>query len=271
MLRSQAARYEAVREVRQSLAGHAPLARPARRALRAGRGAVGGGIATLYLTTRTRASCASRRPRSSAAGSAATTAMPLGQGVDGGAAAAPDAVVPGGPDGGLAYASLPLLAGDDLVGVLSVQGGPDGARAALARSRAAQETLLEIAAAAADAIGQAAREERMSARATQVSAINEAGLRHRLGPRPGRGGAPRDLVGRAHPRRRPRGAAAPGPGDPALRDPLLLRLGRRPPRGEALPARQARLDRGAAPPRAASCCASSRRTRRRCARRLRRR
>lgn len=175
-LRSQAARYGAVREVRQTLAGHAPLLDRLGALCSLVAARVGGGIATLYLYHPDEGELRLAATSLVGGGLGGDYRIPLGQGVDGGAAARREPAFLG-EGGALAYASLPLLAGDDLVGVLSVQAGPDGARAALARSRAAQETLLEIAAAAADAIGQAAREERMSARATRVSAINEAGLR----------------------------------------------------------------------------------------------
>jgi len=72
----------------------------------------------------------------------------------------------------IAYAALPLIAGERMMGVLSVQAGSE-----LARGRAIEETLLEIAAAAAQGIAQADREARMAARATRVSAINETGIR----------------------------------------------------------------------------------------------
>jgi GAF domain-containing protein len=176
-LRSQATRYSAVREVRQTLGGHAPLLDRLGALCGLVAARVGGGIATLYLFHPDEAELRLAATSLVGGGLGGDYRIPLGQGVDGGAALRREPTFLAGEAGAVAYASLPLLAGDDLVGVLSVQAGPDGARAALARSRAAQETLLEIAAAAADAIGQAAREERMSARATRVSAINEAGLR----------------------------------------------------------------------------------------------
>jgi GGDEF domain-containing protein len=77
-----------------------------------------------------------------------------------------------GADGRLAYAALPLLAGGQLVGLLAIQTGepvPSG--------RALEEALLEMAAAAAEAVAQAEREARMSARSTKMTAINEAGIR----------------------------------------------------------------------------------------------
>jgi GGDEF domain-containing protein len=65
-----------------------------------------------------------------------------------------------------------------MVGVLTVQGGDDDARhSGVHPGRALEETLLEIAAAAADEIAQARREAQMSIRATRVGAINEAGIR----------------------------------------------------------------------------------------------
>lgn len=176
-LRSQAARYAAVREVRQTLAGFAPLLDRLGALCHLVAGRVGGGIATLYLFHPDENELRLAATSLVGGGLGGDYRIPLGQGVDGAAAARREPAFLAGPEGALAYAALPLLAGDDLVGVLSVQAGPESARTALARSRAARETLLEIAAAAADAIGQATREERMAARATRVSAINEAGLR----------------------------------------------------------------------------------------------
>ena len=72
----------------------------------------------------------------------------------------------------LAYAALPLLAGDTLAGVLTVQGGPHAPR-----GRAMEETLLEIAAAAAEEIIHAEQAATLSSRATQLSAINETGIK----------------------------------------------------------------------------------------------
>ncbi|HEX2484963.1 MAG TPA: GAF domain-containing protein, partial [Myxococcota bacterium] len=176
-LRSQAARYAAVREVRQVLAGVAPLLDRLGALCTLVAAKVGGGIATLYLYHSDERELRLAATSLVGGGLGGDYRIPLGQGIDGGAALRREPAFLAREGGAVAYAALPLLAGDELVGVLSVQAGTDAARAALARSRAAQETLLEVAAAAADAIGQAAREARMSARATRVSAINEAGLR----------------------------------------------------------------------------------------------
>jgi diguanylate cyclase (GGDEF)-like protein len=96
----------------------------------------------------------------------------LGQGVDGIAAQTREPCFLRRPNGGLAYASLPLVAGDTLTGVLAIQAGADAPR-----GRAAEETLLEIAAAAAEEIAGLRREEQLQLRATKIGAINEAGIR----------------------------------------------------------------------------------------------
>jgi GAF domain-containing protein len=176
-LRSRAARYEAVREVHQALAGSAPLldrlgalcGLVARR--------VGGGIATVYLHHAEDGELRLAATSLVGGGLGGDYRVPLGQGVDGAAAQRREASFLQAPDGGLAYAALPLVSGDALVGLLSVQAGTETGRPALARTRAASETLLEIAAATADAIANASREARISAQATKVAAINEAGLR----------------------------------------------------------------------------------------------
>ena len=75
-----------------------------------------------------------------------------------------------GEDGALAYSALPLLAGDSLVGARSPSREEAIASAWHRRAvwgRALEETLLEIAAAAADEIAQAKREAQMSIRATE--------------------------------------------------------------------------------------------------------
>jgi hypothetical protein len=98
--------------------------------------------------------------------------VPLGQGVDGEVAVRRQPAFLRGPDGSLAYAALPLVAGDALAGVLSIRRVPDAAR-----GRAVEETLLEVAAAAAEEIAAAQREAQMASRATKMGAINETGLR----------------------------------------------------------------------------------------------
>jgi diguanylate cyclase (GGDEF)-like protein len=179
-LRSQAARYEAVKEVQrllggpagQLLAGRQPL--PARLAslCRFVAGRAGGGIATLYLHDPDEGDLRLAASSLAGGGFGEEYRIPLGQGLDGGAAASRQPAFLRRPDGALAYAALPLVAGDALAGVLSVQAGPQPPR-----GRAAEETLLELAAAAAQEIATERSRARIDARATQVGAINEAGIR----------------------------------------------------------------------------------------------
>lgn len=175
-LRSQAARYGAVREAQQALAGASPLldrlgalcSLVARR--------VGGGIATVYLYHRDEKELRLAATSLVGGGLGGDYRVPLGQGVDGGAAQRRTPAFLPDPEGNLAYAALPLLFGEELVGLLSVQASTERG-AASTRARAAEETLLEIAAAGGDAIARASREALISGRATKVAAINEAGLR----------------------------------------------------------------------------------------------
>ena len=171
-LRNQAARYKAVREVRTLLGARTPLAARLHElcafvALRAGRG-----IVNVYLHDPDENDLKLAASSLEGGGLGGEYRVPLGQGVDGEVAVKRQPAFLRGPDGALAYAALPLLAGDTLAGVLSLQAGP-----AAARGRAVEETLLEVAAAAAEEIAGAQREARISARATKVGAINETGLR----------------------------------------------------------------------------------------------
>jgi GAF domain-containing protein len=171
-LRNQAARYAAVREVRGLLGAKAPLAARLHRlclfvALRAGRG-----IVNVYLHDPDEGDLKLAASSLEGGGLGGEYRVPLGQGVDGEVAQRRQPVFLRGADGALAYAALPLVAGDALAGVLAVQSGPDAAP-----GRALEETLLEIAAAAAEEIAAAQREARVAARATKAGAITETGLR----------------------------------------------------------------------------------------------
>jgi GGDEF domain-containing protein len=98
----------------------------------------------------------------------------MGRGVEG-RAARTRAPFLRGEDGALAYSPFPDRRGS-VLGVLTVKRATPPARAESVSGRAL-ETLLEIAAAAADEIAQATREARISIRATKAGAINEAGIR----------------------------------------------------------------------------------------------
>jgi diguanylate cyclase (GGDEF)-like protein len=170
-LRSQAARYTAVREVREILGARTPLEARLAELCRGVARHAGGGIATLYLHDLEedvlRCAATSLAPGSLLA----ELRIGIGEGLDGGAAESGEATWLRRQDGALAYAALPLFAGDHLVGVLSVQAGTTAPRDA-----SLEETLREIADVAAEEIAKAEREARTAHRATQIGAINEAGL-----------------------------------------------------------------------------------------------
>lgn len=170
-LRDQAARYAAVRDVRHVLDARAPLLERLQELCGLVARRVGRGIATLYLYDVEEDALRLAATSLHGGGFGGEYRVTLGEGVDGGAAASrrPTFLESRGV---LAYAALPLLIDDRLVGLLAVQAGSDAPQ-----SRAAQESLLEIAAATADAVAQAEREARMNTRATKVGAINEMGIR----------------------------------------------------------------------------------------------
>ncbi len=172
VMRSQATRYGAVREVREILGSQAPLRERLAGLCRYVVSRAGLGIANLYLHDRDQGDLflAASSLEGSAFGEELRVA--LGQGVDGGAASTREAVFLKTPAGHLAYAALPLVAGDALAGVLSIQAGRDTNGDA-----AVEDTLLEVAAAAAEEIAALDRETRIQTRATKTAAINEAGIR----------------------------------------------------------------------------------------------
>ncbi|MFI5320065.1 MAG: GAF domain-containing protein [Myxococcota bacterium] len=170
-LRRQASRYTAVQAVREALGGGSAIeARLEALCARVAQLAPNG-IATLYLLSDDELRLAATSLPGGGLGGEYRIA--LGAGVDGRAARDRTPVFLDSEPGALAYAALPLLAGDACLGVLSVQ--TSGAKGR--PGRALRETLLEIAAAAAEEIAHAEREARSSARATKVSAINESGVR----------------------------------------------------------------------------------------------
>jgi diguanylate cyclase (GGDEF)-like protein len=175
-LRSAAARYEAVREVRAALAGPAPFLERLTELCRRVAERAGGGLATLYLYDPDEAELRLAATSLVGGGFAGEYRVRPGEGVDGRVAQSRAAAFLRGPDGRIAYAALPLLAGAQLLGVLAVQAGPGAARGG-SDERALEETLREIAAAAADEIADAERETRLAARATRMNAINETGIR----------------------------------------------------------------------------------------------
>jgi GAF domain-containing protein len=170
-LRGQASRYRAVRAVREALGGTGALEGRLEALCKRVAALVDGGIATLYLLGDDELRLAATSLAGGGLGGDYRVA--LGSGIDGRAAQTREAAFLESSPGALAYAALPLVAGDACLGVLSVQTSGVAGRA----GRALREILLEVAAAAAEEIAKAEREMRSATRATKVSAINESGIR----------------------------------------------------------------------------------------------
>jgi diguanylate cyclase (GGDEF)-like protein len=170
--RNQAARYEAVRRIQGLLAGASPLADRLRELCSFVAESVGRGVATAFLCDTDSGELRLAATSLDGGGFGGDYRVVKGQGVDGQVAQSRRPAFLRASDGSVAYMALPLLAGERLVGVLSVQAGSDPPR-----GRAAEETLLEMAAAVAEGIAQADRESRMAIRATRANAINETGVR----------------------------------------------------------------------------------------------
>ncbi len=171
-LRDQASRYQAVRQVRQILSTNAPFSERLRRFCLFVADTAGGGIANLYLGDRDEGDLRLSATSLDGGGFGGEYRVGFGQGIDGAVASSREASILRSSSGALAYAALPLLAGDTLMGVLSIQGGSDAPT-----GRGAEEMLLEIAAAAAEEIAHAQRETEIASRATKTGAINESGIR----------------------------------------------------------------------------------------------
>jgi GAF domain-containing protein len=170
-LRSQAARYDAVRQVQTLLRGPALLADRLQEFCRFVAERAGGGIVHLYLRE---ADGSVRLAATSLAGGGFGGEYRLepGAGLDGDALRTQETRVLRHDDGRLGHAALPLIAGTQLVGLLSIQ---TGSRIDPAHTRL--ESWQEIAAAAAETIARTDREARMATRAERINAINETSIR----------------------------------------------------------------------------------------------
>jgi GAF domain-containing protein len=170
-LRSKAARYAATREVQRILDTAAPLPDRLETLCRFVAEKAGHGIANLYLHDPDED--ALRLAATSLSGSqwVGEVRVRVGEGLDGRAAETGEPTVLYDKQGALAYAALPLVATQVLVGVLSVQVGDAG------QTTLPEPILIEIAQESAHEIGQAEREARVQTRATRSNAIQEAGLR----------------------------------------------------------------------------------------------
>jgi GAF domain-containing protein len=170
-LRSQAARYDAVLEVQKLLRGPALLSDRLEEFCRFMADRAGQGIVHLYLKE---ADGSLRMAATSLVGGGFGGAYRLepGAGIDGDAILHQRPAVLRREDGRLGYAALPLIAGSQLVGLLSVQAGSD-----TEQSRNLLENWQEIAAAAAETIARTDRETRMATRAERINAINDTSIR----------------------------------------------------------------------------------------------
>ena len=170
-LRSQAARYDAVRQVQKLLRGPALLSDRLQEFCRYMAGRAGDGIVHLYLKE---ADGSMRMAATSLAGGGLGGEYRLesGTGIDGQAVKEQRPKVLHHEGGRLGYAALPLLAGSQLVGLLSIQVG-DRAEA----SHGLLEGWQEVAAAAAETIARTDHEARMATRAERINAINETSIR----------------------------------------------------------------------------------------------
>jgi diguanylate cyclase (GGDEF)-like protein len=170
-LRSQAARYDAVLEVQKLLRGPALLSDRLEEFCRFMADRAGQGIVHLYLKE---ADGSLRMAATSLVGGGFGGAYRLepGAGIDGDAILHQRPAVLRREDGRLGYAALPLIAGSQLVGLLSIQAGSD-----TEQSRNLLENWQEIAAAAAETIARTDRETRMATRAERINAINETSIR----------------------------------------------------------------------------------------------
>lgn len=171
--RDRAGRYDTLHDLHAVLGDRtAPLEERLQLLCRSLARRVGGGIVTLYLYDANETSLRLEATSLSGGGFGGEYRVEIGQGIDGKAARERKPAFLRGANGEIAYAALPLLAADGLVGLLSIQAGDHPDRLGSHPDRA----LSEIAAAAAAEVGNAAREARLASRATRVGAMNELAL-----------------------------------------------------------------------------------------------
>jgi GAF domain-containing protein len=179
--RDQAGRYDALHDLHAVLGDRTfPLPERLARLCRSLARRLGGGIATLYLYDREEAALRLEATSLAGGGFGGEYRVEIGHGIDGAAARDRRATCLYGPDGRLAYAALPLVVSEGLVGLLSLQAGERSDRLGPRPERA----LAEIASAAAAEVANAAREARLASRATRIAAMNELALRILREPEP---------------------------------------------------------------------------------------
>jgi len=171
--RDRAGRYDALHDLHAVLGDRtAPLEERLQRLCRSLARRVGGGIVTLYLYDRDEASLRLEATSLSGGGFGGEYRVEIGQGIDGCAARDREASFLRDARQRLAYAALPLVARDGLVGLLTVQAGARPDRLGPHPERA----LTEIASEAAAEVANAEREARLATRATRITAMNELAL-----------------------------------------------------------------------------------------------
>lgn len=179
--RDQAGRYDTLHDLHAVLGDRTtPLDERLARLCRSLARRVGGGIVTLYLYDRDETSLRLEATSLSGGGFAGEYRVEIGHGLDGRAARDRAPIFLHREPGRVAYAALPLLTSDGLVGLLSIQTGDHPDRLGSRPERA----LVEIAAAAAAEVANASREARLATRATRISAMNELAIQLLRKPEP---------------------------------------------------------------------------------------
>jgi GAF domain-containing protein len=171
-LRRRAGRDAAARRIREILDARTPLDERLWELCRFLSDRLGSGVASVY----------SKEPGSEELRLAATSLegsrfgseyrLRSGHGIDGAVAHSRQPTFLRGDDGRLAYAALPLLAGPQLLGVLTLQLGTN-----VPAEPDTESALRELAEAAASAIARAERERRATTRSDKLSAISEHHVR----------------------------------------------------------------------------------------------
>lgn len=172
-LRAQAARYDAVQDIQRLLGTPDSLPERLTRFCRDLARRVGSGICNVYQLDDDEGDLCLVATSLRGGGFAGEYRVRSGEGIDGRALLTRRPAFLKSDDGLLRYVSIPLVVGERVLGLLSVQMGAGSAH----RGPAAEETLHAMAAALADGLAVAEREQRMATRATRISAINEAGIR----------------------------------------------------------------------------------------------
>ncbi len=170
-LRTQAARYDATREVARLLRGPAILSDRLEAFCRFFAERAGNGIVHLYLTE---GSSELRLAATSLPGGrfGGEYRLEPGAGIDGEAFKTGQSSILRHESGAIGYAAIPLRAGTKTIGLISIQAGQK-----LKCSRATLESWQEIAAAAAETIARTTREAKMASQVERIDAINETSIR----------------------------------------------------------------------------------------------